>query len=97
LANDRIQRRAALLLTALATAYGMLLPIAHTLPATVPIAAVFILCRPELGTVHHRASSRLRDAAVSTLAVFRQQRPVAVTEQSQPLAPTGAPCCNQEA
>jgi hypothetical protein len=97
LANDRIQRRAALLLTALATAYGMLLPIAHTLPATVPIAAVFILCRPELGTVHQRASRRLRHAAVSALALLGQRSRAAITEQSQQLAPTSAPCCNHEA
>jgi hypothetical protein len=97
LANDHIQRRAALLLTALVAAYGMLLPIIHTLPATVPIAVVFILCRPELGTVQQRASRRLRHSAVSALALLRQRRRAAVAEQGLPLAPTSAPCCNHEA
>jgi hypothetical protein len=46
LAGDQRQRRAALLVTALAGAYGMLLPVAGTLPATVPLALVFVVCRP---------------------------------------------------
>ena len=43
LAGHRLQLRAAVLLTALVAAYGMLLPIAGTLPATVPIALAFVL------------------------------------------------------
>jgi hypothetical protein len=95
LANDHIQRRAALLVTALAAAYGMLLPIAGTLPATVPIAAVFILCRAEPG-FGHRVSSRLRRSAISTFAPLRQRRRDAVTDQCQQVTPAGAPCCNHE-
>jgi hypothetical protein len=45
--DDRArQRRAAMLLTALAGLYGLLLPVVHILPATVPIAlAYFVLHR----------------------------------------------------
>jgi hypothetical protein len=42
-AGDGFQRRAAVLVTTLAGGYGMLLPLANTLPATVPIALIFIL------------------------------------------------------
>jgi hypothetical protein len=97
LADDHIQRRAALLLTALAAAYGMLLPFVHTLPATVPIAVVFILCRPELAALHQRASRRVRHGVTSVLALLRQRRQAVITEPSQQLAPTSAPCCNHEA
>jgi hypothetical protein len=43
-ADDRgRQRRAAMLLTALAGLYGLLLPVVHILPATVPIAVTYFL------------------------------------------------------
>jgi hypothetical protein len=42
-AGRRTQRRIALAVTILAAAYGMLLPVAGTLPATVPPAIVFSL------------------------------------------------------
>jgi hypothetical protein len=42
-AGHTVQRRAAVLVTALATGYGMLLPVAGTLPATVPIAVTFTM------------------------------------------------------
>jgi hypothetical protein len=45
-ANDRArQRRAAVLLTALAGLYGLLLAVIHTIPATVPIALTYFLLR----------------------------------------------------
>jgi hypothetical protein len=44
-AGHRLQRRGAALLALLAAAYGLLLPIAHSLPATLPIAVTFaVLC-----------------------------------------------------
>jgi hypothetical protein len=92
LAGDHLQRRAALLVTALAAAYGMLLPIAHTLPATVPIAVVFMLCRPGRapapGFLHRAASA---------FVPLRQRRRDPVIEELPPLTPSGAHCCNQEA
>ena len=43
-ADDRArQRRAAMLLTALAGLYGLLLPVVHILPATVPIALTYFV------------------------------------------------------
>ncbi len=43
LGGGRLQRRAAVLVAVLAAAYGMLLPLAGALPATVPIAVAFVL------------------------------------------------------
>jgi hypothetical protein len=93
LAGDHLQRRAALLVTAIAAAYGMLLPIAGTLPATVPIAIVFILCRPG----SHPAPGRLLHVAASAFAPLRQRRRDIDTEELAPLAPSAAGCCNHEA
>jgi hypothetical protein len=44
-AERAVQRRTGLLLTAIVGAYGMLLPVARILPATVPIALAFALGR----------------------------------------------------
>lgn len=44
-AGHGVQRRAAMLVMALAAGYGMLLPHVETLPGTVPIAVIFILLR----------------------------------------------------
>jgi hypothetical protein len=44
--HRRLQPAAALLLSVLFAAYGMLLPTAGLLPATIPIAATFVLVRP---------------------------------------------------
>ncbi len=45
LAGEPAQRRAAVLVAALVTGYGLLLPVFGTLPATVPLAAAFVLVR----------------------------------------------------
>ncbi|HWF53103.1 MAG TPA: hypothetical protein VG223_00685 [Solirubrobacteraceae bacterium] len=47
------QWRTAALLATLVAAYGMLLPYAGTLPATVPIAVTFVICRPR--RLHERS------------------------------------------
>jgi hypothetical protein len=45
--DPRRQRRTAMLLTALAGLYGLLLPVIHTLPATVPIALTYFVAHRE--------------------------------------------------
>jgi hypothetical protein len=50
-ADAGVQRRAAVLVTALAAGYGMLLPVAGTLPATVPIALAFAVLRYGRGRI----------------------------------------------
>ena len=51
-AGSPVQRAAATLVTALCAAYGLFLPVAGALPATVPIALAFVLVR--WGPLPHR-------------------------------------------
>jgi hypothetical protein len=58
-ARDGTQPRAAVLVTTFAAGYGMLLPLADTLPATVPIGLIFILLRWRQRPRHSRAARSL--------------------------------------
>jgi hypothetical protein len=65
-ADDRArQRRAAMLLTALAGLYGLLLPVVHILPATVPIALTYFLL--PRGRSPGRARDLLRQAEATLM------------------------------
>lgn len=67
LAAERVlQRRTALLLVALVAAYGLLLPLAGILPATVPIALAFVLARRKRRTQAPPPSSHRRRVRVAS-------------------------------
>jgi hypothetical protein len=66
--DPRRRRRTAMLLTALAGLYGLLLAVIHTLPATVPIALTYFVVHRE-----RSARSSRRSADPAALGRFRRR------------------------
>jgi hypothetical protein len=89
--DARRQRRTATLLTALAGLYGLLLPVIHTLPATVPIALTYFVAHRDRSSAARRWRHR-RCATPTTAPRTRRLRRAwwATARTSRAAVPKGA-------
>jgi hypothetical protein len=85
------QRRTAMLLTALAGLYGLLLPVIHTLPATVPIALTYFVVHGERSSAARRWRRRRCATPTRVPRTRRLRRAWWATARTSPAAvPKGA-------